>query len=706
MPTVAPWIIAVLIIVAGLAVGWRDVLRLSARRVWAISSVNFAESIRRRVLWITPLAILGMIAISQLQHPTDERDAVRQTIKVCLFATGIVVVITAIILAATNLPKDIDSRVIYTVVTKPTTRLEVVAGKILGFARVSAVILLIMGVFTWGYLHLRAWRLRAAVVSRLETLAPDAPSRPTLEYYARAGLLESKAVEPAADLQFFARPPDPTGPRWVAGGQGQYYLVPFQLTAEDKQAITQAGELGGGVILTNTLSYRWRQASPEDLELMQAWRLTTLPSESPQTEPSAAAGGGGATTAPASAPSTKPSVAPLGGTLPANTRAVPQISVGFLNDKRETVVTSETVNNGKPLDLPVTGPGMEQGPVSVFVPLEGRHLDRLFNLPNPLFYLAVWPQTPAVQYKIGDKPAALVVVDATGKPVRTIEARSSASDPPRVLATPGRSGMQLGGRADGTGPVAVYAFHNVRLPDNGDVVSFEFKTGLERGGTESNDETLPSVTVEIRDPKTGQVSATQSVRPESNRTTYVTFKRSEIPAGGDFQLCVRELTPGQYLGLNPDSLVLSGGDRPFAFNLAKSLLILWLLSVLVVTIAVFCSTFVSWPIAVVLTVLMLLGRWTFEQVGEFQVGSSVAQGVAGGVVSRTIRTGVDTLQAAVKALSSILPDVSRFSAIEDIARGINIPWATLGGAAMVLIGYGLPLLVLAYVRLKYREVAL
>src|SRR5690242_8470835 len=154
-------ILAGVIVLVGLfVIGLRDVTRFSLKRIWAISSVNFAESIRRRVLLITPLAIIGVIIVSQLQHPVDEADAIRQTIKFCLFATGMVVTVVTIILACTNLPKEIENRVIYTVVTKPTTRLEIVLGKILGFARVSATILVIMGVFTWGYLELRAWNLR------------------------------------------------------------------------------------------------------------------------------------------------------------------------------------------------------------------------------------------------------------------------------------------------------------------------------------------------------------------------------------------------------------------------------------------------------------------------------------------------------------------------------------------------------------------
>ena len=56
------WFVAAAIVLIGLVgFGMADVGRFAFQRVWAISGVCFAESIRRRVLWITPLAILGVI---------------------------------------------------------------------------------------------------------------------------------------------------------------------------------------------------------------------------------------------------------------------------------------------------------------------------------------------------------------------------------------------------------------------------------------------------------------------------------------------------------------------------------------------------------------------------------------------------------------------------------------------------------------------
>src|SRR5688500_13969863 len=198
------WIAFAVIVVVGLVVwGLKDLARFSWKRVWAISGVCFSESVRRRVLWIAPLAILGVIIVSQLQRPFDEQDAIRQTTKICLFATALVVAMTTIILACTNLPREIESRVIYTVVTKPTTRLEIVLGKVVGFARVSLAILLIMGLFSFGYLWLRAWNMQRDIAARLEAGAVTDAMRPTLVHYRDKGLLTAKTLAPSGEMQVY-----------------------------------------------------------------------------------------------------------------------------------------------------------------------------------------------------------------------------------------------------------------------------------------------------------------------------------------------------------------------------------------------------------------------------------------------------------------------------------------------------------------------
>src|SRR5947209_13879049 len=97
---------------------------------------------------------------------------------------------------------------------------------------------------------------------------------------------------------------------------------------------------------------------------------------------------------------------------------------------------------------------------------------------------------------------------------------------------------------------------------------------------------------------------------------------------GDFDVLVRGLNENQWLGLTRSSVQYVAADRSFVINLFKSLLILWLMSILVVIVSIFCSTFLSWPIAVVLALTILLGHWGVQQLGDALnpgVGRSVSR---------------------------------------------------------------------------------
>ena len=73
---------------------------------------------------------------------------------------------------------------------------------------------------------------------------------------------------------------------------------------------------------------------------------------------------------------------------------------------------------------------------------------------------------------------------------------------------------------------------------------------------------------------------------------------------------------------------------------------LWLLSMLVVIIAVFCSTFLSWPIAVVCTLVILLGHWGVEQLGDASLPG------VGHNIATEMNSGFGSQQASTRRLRS------------------------------------------------------
>ena len=656
------WIVGGLIVVIGLfVVGFKDVIRFRFRRVWAISGVCFDESIRRRILWITPLAILGVIVISQLQKPNDEQDAIRQTTKFCLFATGFVVTISTVILACTNLPREIENRVIYTVVTKPTTRLEIVLGKILGFARVSAAILIIMGLFTYGYLSLRAYSLTQAIHDRLAIVgAVDPISRPTLEHY-EAGLLNANTLAASQGFGIYARvPPMGAGRRYFDEGTA---LVPFVLPQDTAIVSDSSGK-------------------PSDQPAMLIRGRVGFERMPPA-----------ASAAPSAAPSTQP--------LPP-----PQVVVQIFDSNYNSIVTTE-INGGKPIDLTSADGTTFQ------VPVAASALNTLSK--QPYFYVAFLGGTGNVQYWLDTQPAQLIVPVGSKPDFQTVDP-TNPTDPtkPAQLVFVGRQGLdgqQVRGDTASRAPVAVFPFENVSV-DEGSTrpLPFELRMSIEKGDSENTDvETPTRVALAVRNQKTGQIVDAGELTPESNRPAYGELPAAAV-AGANFDIIIRCLSPQRWLGAKADSIAVVEAENSFGFNLVKSLFIIWLLTVLVISIAIFCSTFLSWPIAIVLTLLILLSHWGLQQLGdaaEAGLGRQFVQdfNVRDPAQAQAISATVEQLNKFLKAVSTVLPDIDRFSATEDIERGISIPPEKLWDALVAMIAFGLPLSVLAYVFLKNKEVA-
>jgi ABC-type transport system involved in multi-copper enzyme maturation permease subunit len=671
--TLPPWlannlvpIIATAIIVLGLGIfGIPDLLRFSFKRVWAISSVCYQESIRRKVLWIIPVAIIGLVVVVQLQLPIDEQDAIRQTTKFCLFATGLVAVISTIILACTNLPREIENRVIFTVVTKPTTRLEIVLGKITGFARMSATILLIMGVFSYGYLRFRAYALEGDLRERLRLNQVESISRPTFQHYVDAGLLNAKRLAVPGLMNIYGQVPDFSSKRRYPSADGMV-LVPFHLPVDDM----------------------WAVADPDDTQHpgLPGMRIHVRVGFDPVT------------------PSTKPTA----NGKPAGSAGPPKLSVMLLDNNANNIMGGDI--KGSPalipaadgsqevtFDVPSSYAALVAKPPFLFVVLSGLGDGKMWVEPdaeNPPVWLEVPVQSQPQAIKV--KPSDPLNKELPGHFV--------------YAGREGVSGQQVKGDPTGNGQVCVYDFRGLKIYSAASAnVPLEFRVGVEKSGEVGDEDTLTQATLVVVNSKTGKASAPISVQPENNRPFYASVP-AECLAGGDFSVIVHCLSPEQWLNVKRDSLLIVEADESFAFNLFKSSVVLWLLSILVTTIAIFCSTFLSWPIAVVLTLVILLGRWGVNQLGDAAtagIGRQIATDfqLRDPTASTFVAGGVEDLNKAMKTVASVLPDIEQFAVTDDIDKGISIPGHTLAESAFVLVLFGLPLSVLSFVIFKNKEVA-
>jgi len=640
------WLLPAAIVVAGLFIyGFKDLIRLSLGRVWAISSVCFRDAIRRKVLWITPLAMLGIFVVSQLQKPVDEYDAIRLTTKLCFFTTGIVVTVIAIITACTNLPREIESRVVYTIVTKPVTRLEIILGKLLGFSRVTGAILLIMGLFSFGYLEARSWWLGRQISQTLQSPSLDLSTRNWLGHYEETGLLVSQSVNYPQSMMQYARMPS-GGDRWIQGGN-QDALVIFAPTQDQL-----ANVAGMGFVFR--VKYE-----PVD-------------SKHPPKDP-------------------------------------PTLSLQILDARNGTMIISpDQLLAGKSVTL--SDPS-GQTPVIAQVPTDRANQLLNLHLPNSeqvAFQLQV--SCPSTDYLLSMKADSVMlgVVDQNGK---TTEIKPQTV--PILRGSSGRSGQQLQGPDRGIQPLALFQFRDTHIGSavNGQV-PFELKATIDHGGSDAESGVPTEVEVRVYDrprdkDKQPRLSPPVKVYPETRKTMFFTLP-AEYCSNGDFDLLVQNLTPGHTVSLTGDTISLVSERGSFALNLFKGLFVLWLFTILTAAVALCASTFLSWPIAVVLTVLIILGNW---MVSNLDLGTGLGAQIANeffqndSKIATTVNQSVESLSKLLQFVAGFLPDITPFGVTEQIERGVTISPAQFVAPVIVLALFGLPLITAAYVFLRNKEVA-
>jgi hypothetical protein len=129
-----------------------DLPRFSPRRTFAVARLAVQEAIRNRVLvgfgiFILLLLVAGLFLDVQNSNPS------RVYLSFVLTSTNYLVLLMALLLSAFSLPNDIKNRTIYTVVTKPIRASEIVLGRTFGFAAVSTVVLVCMGIISYGFVR-------------------------------------------------------------------------------------------------------------------------------------------------------------------------------------------------------------------------------------------------------------------------------------------------------------------------------------------------------------------------------------------------------------------------------------------------------------------------------------------------------------------------------------------------------------------------
>ncbi len=198
----------------------------------------------------------------------------------------------------------------------------------------------------------------------------------------------------------------------------------------------------------------------------------------------------------------------------------------------------------------------------------------------------------------------------------------------------------------------------------------------------------------------------------------------DISPEGRFEVIIRCEDSQQYIGMSPADLVLRAGERSFAWNFFKGFVGIWLQMIIVISLGVMFSTFLSGPVAMVAT-LSALGLGFFgagvdsffveEYSGGGPIESLVRIGTQKGVMT-DLDLGNDALETVIKRidytimygivnLKTALPNFNKLSTSEFVAYGTNIFDDLLLRHITITMGYFLMSSFIGYFFVKTREMA-
>ncbi len=170
----------------------------SPGRVWAIARNTFTQLVRMKVFYFMLIFSALIIAVNFFFLGWTLEQELKSMKDAAFGAMRIFSAVFAIVGTALLIPKDIEDRTLYTILTKPVPRFEYLLGKLLGVLLLIAVSLAMMAALFFVVLYARQHQIFADELAVL----PGEPSGPEREALREA--IFSQGVQPRLFLAVVA----------------------------------------------------------------------------------------------------------------------------------------------------------------------------------------------------------------------------------------------------------------------------------------------------------------------------------------------------------------------------------------------------------------------------------------------------------------------------------------------------------------------
>ena len=658
-----------------------ELVAVRSRRLYSIARLSIYEANRR--MWAPWVVITVFLVVLAFTHwflqPPRAAEMGRLYVGTLTLLCSLLLTAMVTILTPLSLPTDIQQQTIYTVVSKPVRRLEMIWGRMIGYMALVTVLLGVFGAISLFYLS----RTVGATIRQTEAAAIKAQT-------------EIQLLRDLVNLNTEAK----------AGGEA----------AASKSASRKAEILDG-------LNKLGREVKPSDTDDVLRTKIATRSSDFKLLAEQAD-----------QLRSRLQARQPVKGSLSfLDSRGLPHavgIDVGQDQSIREPrshiegATPSAAIWSFGIVPDPFTPPGRRPRILNRRIPVEDFlvsgtiewDLDRMILLKEQILTAQASKSQPNVS------AAATSQIDATIKRnqdeldriTADYQAKSRKSEELEEKATEAETGLRSQDVEDlrkqiaelHSPPVTVEMSFNVYRTTKGKIgepVYAEIQAFNARTDAKFEGDVFP-----IKEYYTNRVQLPASILSGS---------------GGALRIEIRCLSPTQYLGMAESDLYLLPKSGSFGVNYMKGLFGVWLQALVLTAIGVFAGTFLSWPVALVTTIAFFIaGQMAFTFLVDFTRQAVLGGGpfeslirllthdnqmselapTAGVVLAKTLDSLVMPLMSM---LVFVVPNFNAMDVSNLVADGYAVTWSDIVLNTLLAIAYALPFSLAGYFILKNREVA-
>ena len=164
--------------------------KLRWRRIYALAKLSVLEVYRRRIVVVVLLVFIPIFFPIAWFLPSKPADELRLRVEVMSGFLQLVMLVTAAGFVSFALPNDVKNQNIYTIVTKPVERFEILLGRFLGYGALATIALLVLTVANWLLIESAINSKNISERAKAETFKARVPQRGKLAFESRRGDIE------------------------------------------------------------------------------------------------------------------------------------------------------------------------------------------------------------------------------------------------------------------------------------------------------------------------------------------------------------------------------------------------------------------------------------------------------------------------------------------------------------------------------------